>query len=81
MFIPDIGSRILIFTHPGFRIQGSKAQDPGSRIRNRNTGILYHSPPSKPQIFCLFYSITPRRSGSLWKEKDSCSFSGNYNKI
>ncbi len=32
MFIPDLGSRILIFTHPGSRIP-----DPGSRIPDPKT--------------------------------------------
>jgi hypothetical protein len=34
MFIPDPGSRILIFTHPGSRIPdpGSRVPDPGFRI-------------------------------------------------
>jgi hypothetical protein len=32
MFIPDPGSRILIFTHPGSRIP-----DPGSRIPDPKT--------------------------------------------
>jgi hypothetical protein len=37
MFIPDPGSRILIFTHPGSRIPdlGSRISDPGSRIQKQ----------------------------------------------
>jgi hypothetical protein len=39
MFIPDPGSRILIFTHPGSRIPdpGSRISDPGSRIPDPKT--------------------------------------------
>jgi hypothetical protein len=39
MFIPDLGSRILIFTHPGSRIPdlGSRISDPGSRIPDPKT--------------------------------------------
>ncbi len=37
MFIPDPGSRILIFTHPGSRIldPGSRISDPGSKNSNK----------------------------------------------
>jgi hypothetical protein len=37
MFIPDPGSRILIFTHPGSRIpdSGSRIPDPGSKNSNK----------------------------------------------
>jgi hypothetical protein len=40
MFIPDPGSRILIFTHPGSRISdpGSRIPDLGSRIPDPKTG-------------------------------------------
>jgi hypothetical protein len=36
-FIPDPGSRILIFTHPGSRIPdpGSRIPDPGSKNSNK----------------------------------------------
>jgi hypothetical protein len=39
MFIPDPGSRILIFTHPGSRIPdlGSRIPDLGSRIPDPKT--------------------------------------------
>jgi hypothetical protein len=40
MFIPDPGSRILIFTHPGSRIPdpGSRIPDPGSKNSNKREG-------------------------------------------
>jgi hypothetical protein len=46
MFIPDTGSRILIFTHPGSRIS-----DPGSKNSNKREG-------GKKFVVITFYVAT-----------------------
>jgi hypothetical protein len=58
MFIPDPGSRILIFTHPGSRIPdpGSRIPDLGSRIPDPKTATKERG--EKKLVVIPFYVAT-----------------------
>jgi hypothetical protein len=58
MFIPDPGSRILIFTHPGSRIPdlGSRIPDLGSRIPDPKT--VTKERVEKKFVSIIFFVVT-----------------------